>query len=180
MDLVVDCSRRGVNLGLYASGISCELSEPNARGSELSLLLDKLLSENNFALEQVQRVLVTLGPGSFTGIRAGIAFCKGLCFSGKRTLHGISTLQALFASYGKEIILHSRANFYYVGNEKGESLLEFDTKPETHENLPITPFAKLIDSIEPSRIQKANYLANPFTQTYPPTLGQKHPLSPRL
>jgi tRNA threonylcarbamoyladenosine biosynthesis protein TsaB len=163
MDLVVDCSRKGVSLGLYAGGVSYELSEPDAKGSELSLLFARLLSENNFALDQVKRVLVTLGPGSFTGIRTGIAFCKGLCFSGQRTLHGISTLRALVISYGKEIILHSRANLYYVGNEEGEALKQFETKPETHETLPITPFAKLIDSIEPSRIQKANYLVNPFT-----------------
>ncbi|MDR2581575.1 MAG: tRNA (adenosine(37)-N6)-threonylcarbamoyltransferase complex dimerization subunit type 1 TsaB [Fibromonadaceae bacterium] len=162
MDLVVDCSRKGINLGLYASDICCELSEPQAKGEEVDVLLSKLLAENNFQLSQVKRVLVTLGPGSFTGIRAGIAFCEGLCFSGKKTLHGISTLQALVKAYNKEIILHARANFYYVGNSEGEAIKQLENKPETHENLPITPFAELIDFIPPSRIQKANYLINPF------------------
>jgi len=162
MDLIVDCSRKGVNLGLYSKDISCELCEPNAKGDELKHLLDKLLAENNFEIEQVKRVLVTLGPGSFTGIRAGIAFCEGLCFSGKRTLHGISTLKALAISHGKEIILYARANFYYVGNADSETLKQFENKPETDEYLPITPLSKLIDQIPPSRIQKANYLANPY------------------
>jgi tRNA threonylcarbamoyladenosine biosynthesis protein TsaB len=162
MDLVVDCSRKGVNLGLYASDVCFELSEPEAKGDELEFLLDKLLSENNFEIEQIKRVLVLLGPGSFTGIRAGIAFCDGLCFSGKRTLHGISTLKALAMQYGKEIILHAKADFYYVGNAESETLKQFENKPETHENLPITHLAKLIDHIPPSRIQKANYLANPY------------------
>jgi len=162
MDLLVDCSRKGVNLGICANAAYFELSEPEAKGSELKALLDKLLAENNFELSQVKRVLVTLGPGSFTGIRAGIAFCEGLCFSGKKTLHGISTLKALAMLHGKEIILHARANFYYVGNTEGETLKQFDSKPETHEYLPLTPFAKLIDHIPPSRIQKANYLVNPF------------------
>jgi tRNA threonylcarbamoyladenosine biosynthesis protein TsaB len=162
MDLIVDCSRHGVNLGLYANDVSYELSEPQAKGDELSMLLDKLLNENHFKLEQVKRVLVTLGPGSFTGIRAGIAFCEGLCFSGKRTLHGISTLRALSEAYGMEIILHARANLYYVGSSLGENLVQFETPPQTHESLPITPCAKLIDSIPPSQIQKANYLVNPF------------------
>jgi tRNA threonylcarbamoyladenosine biosynthesis protein TsaB len=166
MDLIVDCSRKGVNLGLYANDASCELCEPNAKGDELKPLLDKLLAENNFELSQVKRVLVTLGPGSFTGIRAGIAFCEGLCFGGKRTLHGISTLKALAMSHGKEIILHARANFYYVGGVEDETLKQFENKPETHENLPITPLAKLIDHIPPSRIQKANYLTNPFISSH--------------
>ena len=165
MDLVVDCSRKGVNLGLYANGAGYELSEPNAKGDELNLLLDRLLNENNFALEQLKRILLTLGPGSFTGIRAGIAFCEGLCFSGKRTLHGISTLKAFAMSYGKEIILHARANFYYVGSLQNEKLAKFEIPPQTHETLPITPLAKLIDSISPSRIQKANYLMNPYEKS---------------
>jgi tRNA threonylcarbamoyladenosine biosynthesis protein TsaB len=173
VDLVVDCSRKGVSLGLYAGNAGYELCEPEAKGSELPLLLDKLLAENNFELEQIKRVLATLGPGSFTGIRAGLAFCEGLCFSGKRTLHGISTLRALathlphgadslsFPESG-EIVLHARATFYYVGNSAGETLRQFETTPQTSENLPITPFAKLIDFIIPSRTQKANYLINPY------------------
>ncbi|MDR1829400.1 MAG: tRNA (adenosine(37)-N6)-threonylcarbamoyltransferase complex dimerization subunit type 1 TsaB [Candidatus Fibromonas sp.] len=168
MDLVVDCSRKGVNLGLYASGVSYELFEPNAKGDELGLLLNRLLSENNFELEQVKRVLVTLGPGSFTGIRAGIAFCEGLCFSGKRTLHGVSTLRALASHFpeGETIILHARANLYYVLKDNCESLAEYKIPPQTHENLPITPFAKLIPQIEPSRTQKANYLMNPYSKVF--------------
>ncbi len=164
MDLVVDCSRKGVNLGLYASGANCEFSDANAKGDALGLLLDRLLKENNFELSQIERVLVTLGPGSFTGIRAGIAFCEGLCFSGKRTLHGVSTLKALASHFpeGEEVILHARANFYYVLKNGCESLIKSETQLQTHGDLSITPFAKLIPQIEPSKTQKANYLMNPY------------------
>jgi len=162
MDLIVDCSRKGVNLGLYAGDACFELSKPEAKGDWLKALLEKLLAENNFELSQIKRVLVTLGPGSFTGIRAGIAFCEGLCFSGKRTLHGISTLKGLAMAHGREIVLHSRADFYYVGNAESEGVKQFENKPETHEHLPITPLSKLIDNIPPSRVQRANYLVNPF------------------
>ncbi|MDR0515635.1 MAG: hypothetical protein LBH25_01155 [Fibromonadaceae bacterium] len=170
MDLIVDCSRKGVRLG----NASCELLEPEAKGDELHKLLDRFLFENNLELEQIKRVLTTLGPGSFTGIRAGIAFCEGLCFSGKRTLHGVTTLRALatnlphgtdsldFPKNG-EIVLHARANFYYAGNAEGETLKQFEKPPQTHENLSIVPFAKLIDFIPPSNIQKANYLMNPYS-----------------
>jgi len=154
MDLIVDCSRKGVKL--WCNGI--ELSEPDAKGDELSMLIDKM----NIDLEQVKRVLVTLGPGSFTGIRAGIAFCEGLCFSEKRTLHGISTLKALALSYNEKIILHARANLYYVGTPESETLEKFETPPQTHELLSIAPLAKLIDSVPPSKVQKANYMINPF------------------
>ena len=39
--------------------------------------------------------MVTLGPGSFSGLRTGVAFCQGICFSGARKLYGVSTLEAL-------------------------------------------------------------------------------------
>jgi hypothetical protein len=45
MDLVVDCSRKGVNLGLYASDLGYEFSDPSAKGDGLSSLLDKLLKD---------------------------------------------------------------------------------------------------------------------------------------
>jgi tRNA threonylcarbamoyladenosine biosynthesis protein TsaB len=164
MDLVVDCSRKGINLGVYAQCAPiCEICEPNAKGEEIDALFSKLLAENSIEMPQIKRVLTTLGPGSFTGIRAGIAFCEGLCFSGRRSLHGISTLKALALSYSGKIILHARANLYYSISERGEETLEqFETPPQTSELLPITPFAKLIDSIPPSRVQKANYLINPY------------------
>lgn len=158
MDLIVDCSRKGVSLCLGED----ELREPEAKGDALKFLLDKLLERNNAKLKDVKRVLVALGPGSFTGIRTGIAFCEGLCFSSERTLHGISTLKALSLCYNREIILHSRATFYYVGNADSEEVKQFAEAPQTHEALSIKPFAKLIDQIEPNRIQKANYLVNPY------------------
>jgi len=161
MDLIIDCSRKGVRIALSERNFLAELNEPNAKGDELNLLLNKLLCENNSNISQIKRVLTTLGPGSFTGIRIGIAFCEGLCFSGKRTLHGISTLQAL-REQNSEVFLHARANFYYKGTAEGESVVKLDTAPQTAENEPIANFAKLIDAIQPSRIQKANYLMNPY------------------
>lgn len=163
MDLVVDCSRKGVSLGLYANNKNYEIIEPKAKGDELNSLLDNLLQKNNFKLAQIKRVLVLLGPGSFTGIRIGIAFCEGLCFAGKRTLHGISTLKALSLAYQKQIFLYARANFYYTIEQGQEVLKQITEGIETDEYLPITPIAKLIDSIPSSKIQKANYIANPYS-----------------
>ena len=48
--------------------------------------------------EEVDRVAVTVGPGSFTGLRVGIAFAKGLGLAIDRPVVGIESLHAIAAS----------------------------------------------------------------------------------
>lgn len=51
-------------------------------------------------LEGVERIGVTVGPGSFTGLRVGLAFAQGLGAALGRPVVGLSTLDALAASVG--------------------------------------------------------------------------------
>lgn len=50
----------------------------------------------------LDRIAVTIGPGSFTGVRVGLAFAKGLSVALARPCIGVSTLQALAASHPGE------------------------------------------------------------------------------
>lgn len=78
-----------------AAPLYAETVDAAARGETASSILDELLNRVGATLDDVKRVMVTLGPGSFSGLRTGVAFCQGLCFSGKRQLFGVSSLQAL-------------------------------------------------------------------------------------
>lgn len=102
IDLYVDTSRKGVSMAVATGGqpdgcarIYEEIVNTEARGEILGESLDTLLKRMGATLDDVKRVMVTLGPGSFSGLRTGVAFCQGLCFSGKRYLYGVTTLQAL-------------------------------------------------------------------------------------
>lgn len=94
-----------------------------ARGETASAMLDTLLEKAGATLDQVTRVMVTLGPGSFSGLRTGVAFCEGLCFSGKRKLYGVSTLHALacFAPCPEKaaVIVRARKGFWYLRKPEG-------------------------------------------------------------
>lgn len=57
--------------------------------------LNGLLERNRLDISLVSLCAVTVGPGSFTGLRVGIATMQGLAFSRKLPLIGISALDAL-------------------------------------------------------------------------------------
>ncbi|MCX5811219.1 MAG: tRNA (adenosine(37)-N6)-threonylcarbamoyltransferase complex dimerization subunit type 1 TsaB [Proteobacteria bacterium] len=58
-----------------------------------------MLSNNGYTINDVHLVAVTLGPGSFTGIRVGLAFCKGLNAGGNIPIVGVPTLDVLASPF---------------------------------------------------------------------------------
>lgn len=76
-----------------------EVREPNQHASQLTLLIDKLLTR---ALPQgvlLSAVAVSQGPGSYTGLRIGVSTAKGLCYAWNIPLLGISTLDAMYEGF---------------------------------------------------------------------------------
>ncbi|OWV24165.1 tRNA (adenosine(37)-N6)-threonylcarbamoyltransferase complex dimerization subunit type 1 TsaB [Fibrobacter sp. UWB2] len=128
-DLFVDTSRKGISMALSADSVYEEMVDPSAKGEILSASLDNLLAKVGASLDDVKRVMVTVGPGSFSGLRTGVAFCQGLCFSGKRDLYGVTTLQALacFAGATDEsvaVVIRARNGFWYLRLNNEESFIE--------------------------------------------------------
>ena len=116
-------------MALCADSVYEEIVDPSGKGEVLSASLDSLLAKVGATLDDVKRVMVTVGPGSFSGLRTGVAFCQGLCFSGKRNLYGVTTLQALacFAGTPDEkvaVIIRARNGFWYLRLNNEESFIE--------------------------------------------------------
>ncbi len=116
-------------MALCADSVYEEMVDPSAKGEILSASLDNLLAKVGATLDDVKRVMVTVGPGSFSGLRTGVAFCQGLCFSGKRNLYGVTTLQALacFAGVPDEsvaVVIRARNGFWYLRLNNEESFIE--------------------------------------------------------
>lgn len=71
--------------------------EPMARGHQerLAPLVAEVMAEAELAFDRLDRIGVTVGPGSFTGLRVGLAFAKGLGAALNRPVLGVGVLEAL-------------------------------------------------------------------------------------
>lgn len=78
-------------------------------------------------LDGVERIAVTVGPGSFTGLRVGLAFAQGLGEALGRPVVGVSTLDALAEDLGRAIgvvVIDARRGEVYLRAFEGGVGLE--------------------------------------------------------
>lgn len=100
--LAIDTAGTGCYAALYNSAEDTVLGAAGAdigRGHAERLMefVDAALDAAGMTLQDVQRVAVTVGPGSFTGIRVGVAVARGLALALGVPAVGVSTLSALAA-----------------------------------------------------------------------------------
>lgn len=61
----------------------------------VQVAINNLLQQKGIAMQQLQAIAITAGPGSYTGLRVGMATAKGLCFALQIPLITINTLQVM-------------------------------------------------------------------------------------
>ncbi len=72
-----------------------ESSEGLNHSEYLTVFIEQLFHENNIAINTVDAVAVSKGPGSYTGLRIGVSVAKGLCYALDKPLIAVGTLDAL-------------------------------------------------------------------------------------
>ena len=96
--LHIETATQVCSVALSSSGKVLGLKESDAKNSHSSILtvfIDEMIKTAGVALSDIDAVAVSKGPGSYTGLRIGVAAAKGLCFALDKPLIAVSTLQAM-------------------------------------------------------------------------------------
>jgi tRNA threonylcarbamoyladenosine biosynthesis protein TsaB len=82
-------------------GRSVRESLPMVRGHAEALmpLIARLMNQANIEFVELDRIAVTTGPGSFTGLRVGISAARGIALAASKPAIGLSTLAAYAAPH---------------------------------------------------------------------------------
>ena len=72
-----------------------ESAEGRDHAKHVGVFVDELLSETNIAPDELDAIAVGMGPGSYTGLRIGVSFAKGLCYGLQIPLVAVGSLDAL-------------------------------------------------------------------------------------
>ena len=74
-----------------------EIDTPFQHASQLTLLIEACFKDSSHKIPELEGIVVSNGPGSYTGLRIGLSTAKGLCFALNIPLIQVSTLQSLAA-----------------------------------------------------------------------------------
>ena len=110
--LNIETSTKACSVALHKNGeliVSREDVTTNFSHSEKLLkFISKLFSDAKLSLSDLDAIAVSMGPGSYTGLRIGVSTAKGLCYGLDIPLISISTLKAM--SFG--MALEIKADLY--------------------------------------------------------------------
>lgn len=171
MILTFDTSLADLHIGLF-SGDGSSLGEYHHESSPQERhLFDALLAKKTSELlrsvsakaKDISTIAFINGPGSFTGLRIGLSFAKGIAFGSDAKLRPLIAHTVLLEEYCKTNKLRERTAILYPGYEKESVYLADASEPEKISYVRITNiasrnFAEIICTKELSEIQLPKHI----------------------
>ncbi|MGC6428127.1 MAG: tRNA (adenosine(37)-N6)-threonylcarbamoyltransferase complex dimerization subunit type 1 TsaB [Flavobacteriales bacterium] len=97
--LCIETSTKSCSVALSLQGKSIvdrELISKNYSHSEkLTVFVQELMNQSGYEFFQLDAIAISMGPGSYTGLRIGVSTAKGICYASEKPLIAISTLEAM-------------------------------------------------------------------------------------
>lgn len=104
--LSLETSTQTCSVALHNKGVLLayqEVLEPRSAASQLAVSIQHVLRAATVKPAELQGIIVAAGPGSYTGLRIGVATAKGMCYALRIPLIAVNTLDVL-ASLGRDQI----------------------------------------------------------------------------
>ena len=73
---------------------------------KITLFIDSVMKKAGISYNQLDAVAVSMGPGSYTGLRIGVSTAKGICYAVSKPLIAVETLEAM--AYGGKLVISSK------------------------------------------------------------------------
>lgn len=147
--LCLDSSGRDLKTGLFedGSGLAESISDSMGNHSEKIIFeIQMILDKANKKLKNVDRFAINLGPGSFTGLRIGLAAMSGLSLCHKKPLDGYNAFDIMAEDISKETghylaVIPCRGDEFYsaymdVGNDCASRSSEYRIISPTNIDVP--------------------------------------------
>lgn len=127
--LYLDSTYKDLNVGLEKNGEIFEISyECFQRQSELMIPeIKKILKENKVVPNEINQIVVTHGPGSYTGLRIALTIAKVYSYTLNIPCYSLSSLNVLIKPNTPSIcLINARSNRSYFGVYKNNEVIESD------------------------------------------------------
>lgn len=101
--LAIDTALAACSAAIFDSenGVIASESLPMTRGHAEALipLIERVVATAGVEFDDLDRIAVTVGPGSFTGLRVGVSAARGIALAAGKTAVGVTTLHAFAAPW---------------------------------------------------------------------------------
>lgn len=85
--------------------------------SLLAVFVEEIFNKVNFGINRIDAIALSIGPGSYTGLRIGLSFAKGLAFSINKPIIPVDTIESLTDGVNDSdyiIAIHAYSDYYFI------------------------------------------------------------------
>ena len=110
MILCLETATPSCSVALVHNGevLACEEDPKGQNHSEkITLFISSVMKKANISYNDLDAIAVSMGPGSYTGLRIGVSTAKGLCYAVSKPLIAVETLESM--AYGGKVVISTDA-----------------------------------------------------------------------
>jgi tRNA threonylcarbamoyladenosine biosynthesis protein TsaB len=161
MILCLETATRVCSVALGENGNLLSLNEEEgdfSHSSQLTLFIQKIISDIGIKISDLDAIAVSKGPGSFTGLRIGVSTAKGLCYALDKPLISVGTLQSMAWGMSQRLNLEEKENILYCPMIDARRMEVYTAVYDNRNQQMLSPCAEIINENSFSSFLKSNTL----------------------